>query len=322
MKAIHLLYSLKQGGGENVALNYSKVFKCLGIDSIIVGEPADKTFENVLSQYAEIRYSFDLKLLKDADIIIIHCNQWLIRLLKYLPIIKARKIRVIYIQHLNYSHAKFIGVASLVNIICTDFIRITPNTEKLVNKYIFISKHFIVNFYLQHYERSEWEGIRRQLRDELGISQSDTVVCFSAILKPGKRVEDFLKFAGKCYDNNKIRFLLVGDGPERTFVEEYPYNNIVWVGRVNDVEKYLIASDIYFFSSKWEMMPMALIEAVNTDKRVIAYSTKVNNFMLDGKTFVDITDPIVLQADLPCGENLRHYDFNYGIEQLSDLISK
>lgn len=321
MKIIHLLYSIKPGGAENVALNYAKSLRLLGVASIIVGKKENEKYAAVLSEWAEVCNDFHFSIIEPDDVIFVHCNQWLIGLLRFLPILKIKKIRVVYIQHLNYSPRKFFGLSVLINTICTDFIRITPITKALVNKFIFIRKHLIVNFYIQHYRVSEWPRIRESVRKEYDIHSSKTVISFSAIFRPGKGLEDFLKLASNCQDKKNYHFLLIGDGPERYLMEKYKSDNITWVGKVNDVEKFLIASDIYFFASKWEMMPMALIEAIDVDKKIIAYSTELNNFLLNDKTFDRITDPDILNADLPSGKTLIHYDSEYAICQLKKLLN-
>jgi hypothetical protein len=69
-------------------------------------------------------------------------------------------------------------------------------------------------------------------------------------------------------------------------IDEYRGNNIIAVGCVNDVERYLISSDIYLFSSfLQEMLPMALVEAINADLSILAYDTIINRFLLSNSTF-------------------------------------
>lgn len=167
------------------------------------------------------------------------------------------------------------------------------------------------------------ENIKKSLREELGIAQNKIIVCFSAIFKPGKRVEDFIDLAKNCHENKKYHFILIGDGPERDLAVRYPHGNLTWVGRVSDVERYLIASDIYFFSSKFkqEMMPMALIEGIDMEKKIIAYPTEINNFLLDNMTFNDITDSSILNIPLPSGAELKHYDLEYGIKRLGEVLN-
>lgn len=319
MNAIHLLNSIKHGGAENVALNYSRVLYKLNITSIIIGNTNDSNYKYFLEQFAEVRNSLNRTLICRDAIIFIHSNKWLIKLLKYLPYIKYYKIRVIYVQHLYYSKKKFSLLSLLINSICTDFIRITPITKDLVEKYIYVKKHFIANFYIQRYKQTEWDDIRDSIRRNLNIPSCATIVCFSAILKPGKRVKDFIELAINSIHNENIYFLLVGDGVERDYIMNYNGKNLRWVGRVSDVEQYLIASDVYFFPSKIEMMPMALLEAINTNKQIIAYPTEINNFLLNGETYNNITDPSILLKKLPCGCNLKHYDFSYGFEQFKIL---
>ena len=319
MKAIHLLLSIKQGGAENVAVNYCQALRHIGVDSIIIGKPSSGEYEAFVRQYAEVRYDLDSSLLKETDYIFIHCNQWLPKLFKYFRLLKKYKKKVIYIQHLNYTSHKFIPLSFLINCICTDFIRITPITKKIVERYIFIKKHFIVNFYISKYKKEEWSEIRLNIRSSLDISEELKIVCFSAIFRPGKGLSDFLELAKACSGNKNYRFLLIGDGPQRDLAEKYSYVNLIWVGKVNDVEKYLIASDYYFFPSKMEMMPMALLEAINTGKEIIAYPTEINNFLLNGETFENIIDPKILDCELPCGLSLRNYNLQYGIQQLRDL---
>ena len=167
MRAIHLLVSLKPGGAENVAINYSIALNKIGIQSTLIGSQSDLNYESRIKEVAKIEYKLNDKIIDETDIIFIHSNKWLLLLLKYLP--KLRKKRIIYIQHLNYTRKKFKLLSYLINRICTDFIRITPITKEIVETYIRIPIHFIVNFYIVKNAPSEWVNIRLQVRRELGI---------------------------------------------------------------------------------------------------------------------------------------------------------
>ncbi len=94
MKILHLLDSLKPGGAENVALNYSKALKKLGVESVIIGSKEDISYEKALGKTACIKHDFDKSMLMESNILIVHCNQWLPRLLKYIHIIKKNKVRI------------------------------------------------------------------------------------------------------------------------------------------------------------------------------------------------------------------------------------
>lgn len=320
---LHLINYFRQGGAENVAYNYIKVLKSLEVDSVIIGKPYSKTYENRFLEFAATEYSITKELVKNANYIFIHSNQCLLRLLKYYRIIKKKNIRVIYIQHLNYNETKFRLLSTLINFLCTDFIQITPITSALVDKYIKIKRHFIVNFYISKYDKVQWSLIRNEIRNKYNIPQDSILVTFSGIFKPGKNIGEFIELAKSMQDNLKYKFLVIGDGPEADIVKTYTGENLIWVGRVNDVEQYLIASDIYAFLSKFEgeMMPMALIEAINTNKKIIAYDTEINNFLLSNQTLPYIDKSILDKSVLPDGANLKHYNMEYAYVKLNNLFN-
>lgn len=321
MQALHLLNSLKHGGGENVAFNYSRVLNKLQVTSVFVGKRGSVEYERMLSTVGEIRHKLSFKTLYYSDFIFVHSNINLLRLIgfKFLPLNWHQK-KVIYIQHLEYSERKFALLSHLINWICSDFIQITPLTQHYVSKYIKIQKHFIANFYLNKYPKSEWESIRNKVRINLDISGDKQIITFCSVFKPGKNVGKFISLARSMQDCHNVVFLLLGDGEESSIVKKYDGDNILWTGFVNDVEAYLIASDIYVFLSNKEMMPMSLIEAINTDKYIVCYKNEVNDYLLEGHTFNVIDRNTLVNTMLPSGQYLKHYGEDYALEKLSSLL--
>lgn len=321
MKAIHLLNTLKHGGAENVAFNYAKVLLSLGVSSVFVGKSKSKGYEKMVERIAEIKHHLTLSLLKNSDYIFLHSNINLLKLLFFrLFIFKWKNKKIIYIQHLNYSEKKFHFYSILINFLCTDFIQITPITEHLVKRYIRINVHFIANFYINRYRKEDWNKINKEVRQRLEIPFNAKVVTYSAVFRPGKNVEDFIRLADIMQQDTNYIFVLIGDGPQADIVRAYRGKNLKWLGFVNDVEQFLIASDFYCFFSRVEMMPMALIEAINTEKRIIAYPTLVNDFLLGGKTFEKISSDIFIQPDLPSGNKIQKYDFEYASKMLRQIL--
>lgn len=321
MKILHLLNSIKPGGAENVVANYIQVCNELGYDSVVVGTRNSEAYELQLKEIAKIEYSLSKSVLINSDVIFVHSNINLLRLIRFLPILKKKQIKVIYIQHLFFSERKFKVLAQLINQICTDFVKITPLIEPLVTKYVKIPVHDINNFYLNRYLESQWPEIRQTVRKGLGIDSTTKLVCFSAIFKFGKGLKDVINLAKSMSKDENVRFLIVGDGQEAHLLEGYPYNNLIWVGRQNDVEKYLIASDVYLFTSNLkEMMPMALIEAINTNKQIFAYDTLINRHLLGENVFDKISRMSIMSGVPANGIEVVHYDRNYGTKKLRDLI--
>lgn len=322
MKILHLIDSIKPGGAENVMCNYIKVCNELGDVSTIVGAPGSKNYETTLAQIADIDYVLTKKRVISSDAIFIHSNHQLIHLLKFILSIKRKKIRVLYIQHLNYSNWKYILLSKLINYICTDFIQITPIIEKMVHNNIRIPVRRVNNFYINKYPEEEHFFIRKSVRQELNMPESTKLVTFSAIFKPGKGLKDFINLATEFIDNQDFFFLVLGDGEESSYVKDYPHNNLLWLGKQTDVEKFLIASDLYVFTSKFslEMMPMALIEAINVGIPCVAYSTDINNFLLNNYTSESINKEVLLNREFANSKLLLHYDREYGLSQMKELL--
>lgn len=322
MTILHLIDSIKPGGAENVMVNYIKVCNDLGYSSIIVGKPSSKDYEKSLSNIADIRYKLDISLIGNSDAIFVHSNHSLLNLIRYKSLIKSQSTRIIYIQHLNYRPWKFRIISYFINSLCTDFIQITPIIEKAVETNIKIQVWKINNFYINKYLPEERDPIRKKIRAELGINDNTCLVTFSAIFKPGKGLPDFIKLAEECKDDKNYHFLVIGDGDESSYVKNYTHPNLTWLGRQTDVEKYLIASDRYIFTSRFalEMMPMALIEAINVDLPCIAFPTDINNYLLNNSTFGTINKEALEHHKLPKSKSLHHYNKEYGIKQLKALL--
>lgn len=323
-KALQLLNSFKHGGAENVALNYSIILRKLGILSVFCAKKNSKKYlDNLIENHFFYQESLSNHLINEVDYIFVHSNLNLLKLLRYKILGKLKGKKIFYVQHLHYSKKKFAILSQLINYICTDFIQITPITSELVSKYIRIKAHFIVNFYITKYEKESWGEIRSLIREEEGILCDQIVVTFSAVFKPMKNLKSFIELAYSMKNNSKYIFLLIGDGEQSNLIKEYIGGNIIWKGFVNDVEKYLIASDIYCFMSKKEMMPMALIEAINTEKKIAAYKTELNDFILGNNTFENITLDTLINIDSYIKEDkLIKYDQLYALNKLQKIFSE
>lgn len=323
MLAIQLINTIKPGGAENVAYNYSKILKKIGLDTIIIGKQDSKEYEKIISSAATINHSLTKKALQNADAIFIHSNINLLKLL-FLRSNTKHNARVFYIQHLRYPPLKFILLSIIINFICTDFIQITPITENPVRRYIKVHTHKIINFHINKYQHTQHKEIRNKVRQELNVSNEKKTIVFSAIFKPGKGLKDAIELATLMQNDKRYYFLIIGDGEESSIVKAYDQSNLKWIGRVSDVERYLIAGDIYFFPSRFkhEMMPMALIEAINSDKYIAAFRTEINDFLLNGKTFTSLSQVITAlnKNELPIG--FKHYDENYAIMKFSHLFER
>lgn len=282
LKIIHLLDTIRFGGAESVALNYARLAAESGHKSTLCGKIESADFKLLASKYATVSKRFSIPEIRRADVVFVHSNRNLLKIF-LLRLLLGHNKKVVYIQHNLYSRQKFRILSFLINRTCSDFIRITPSTESAVNQFIRIRISFIPNFYLPYTKTEERSAIRKEVRNNLYIHENQELILFSGALKPGKGLEDFLTLAAWFSDRENHRFIIVGDGPEAKKIASYPYKNVIWLGWQAEVEQYLIAADQYFFLSRREMMPMALIEALTLQVPVRSIVSPVNNYLIDNQ---------------------------------------
>lgn len=105
---------------------------------------------------------------------------------------------------------------------------------------------------------------RRKIRNKFEFSDDTKVLCVVANFNYQKNHEYLLKIVKEL--PNKYKLLLIGNGPlkenlEKQVLDDQISDRVIFVGEVTDVEKYLSASDIFILTSRFEGLPVVLIEA-------------------------------------------------------------
>lgn len=117
---------------------------------------------------------------------------------------------------------------------------------------------------------------RLRIRQELGISETAPVCGIVAALRPEKDHALFLKAAERTIEKlPQARFVIVGDGPERTHVERLRAElglaeHVLLTGNRGDIPDVLAAMDVFCLTSKMEASPVSILEAMSTCLPVVA----------------------------------------------------
>lgn len=113
-------------------------------------------------------------------------------------------------------------------------------------------------------------------RNELGLTDKDFVVGFVGRLDPIKNFDLLLDVFSYCYnEDKKFKLLIVGDGEERSYIENSCYrknliNNVIMVGEKNNIISYVRAFDALLMTSYSEQMPMSIIESMSIGVPVVS----------------------------------------------------
>lgn len=119
-------------------------------------------------------------------------------------------------------------------------------------------------------------GDRARARRELGLTPADAVVGTVCSLRPQKELDTALRALSKLAPHRpNLRFVVVGDGPERGRLErladELGVPTVFLGQRPNDEVPDLVAAmDVLVLSSRFEGMPLAVLEWMAAGKAIAA----------------------------------------------------
>jgi glycosyltransferase involved in cell wall biosynthesis len=130
-----------------------------------------------------------------------------------------------------------------------------------------------------------------QLRGALGLAPSAPVAGIVAALRPEKQHELFLRVAARVRQEvTDAQFLVIGDGPRRSMLEEQArqlgVNGAVrFLGTRSDVPELVALLDVLVLTSRMEANPVSILEAMAMGKPVVAPAVgSIPESGLDGQT--------------------------------------
>lgn len=147
----------------------------------------------------------------------------------------------------------------------------------------------------------------KDVSKEFGISKNDFVFGYVGLLIDRKGIDLIIKLADKFKDNSKVKFLLVGDGPNRKGYEDeilrLGLSNVIITGFRKDVHNFYKLIDVFLLASRGEGLPGVVMEAMTHSIPVVASRIPcVPDLVVDGKTGVlfemDNFDDFFLKAEM------------------------
>jgi glycosyltransferase involved in cell wall biosynthesis len=130
--------------------------------------------------------------------------------------------------------------------------------------------------------------IRRKLSEQFGLSPSSIWIGSLGRLDPGKRFDLLLKAMALLQEDVKdFRLLLIGDGPERLFLENLAeklniQDHVVFAGEVAGASSWLNALDIFCFTSLNEGLPNVVMEAAMAGVPIVSWRLPFMGELLNG----------------------------------------
>jgi glycosyltransferase involved in cell wall biosynthesis len=117
------------------------------------------------------------------------------------------------------------------------------------------------------------------IRQELLGDSGRVLIVTVARLERQKAIDHLVEAARRSIAlNPSLRFVVVGDGPQREEARNWSEeagiaDKLTFVGHSDEVQAYLAASDIFFLPSRWESLPISIVEAFQRRLPVVATDT-------------------------------------------------
>jgi N-acetyl-alpha-D-glucosaminyl L-malate synthase BshA len=105
--------------------------------------------------------------------------------------------------------------------------------------------------------------------------QGEPVLLHISNFRPVKRIGDVLKIFEKTLAKEKVKLVLVGDGPERSSAEQYCrerklMKNVLFLGKQDNVPDIMACSSVLLLPSELESFGLVALEAMSCEVPVIA----------------------------------------------------
>lgn len=293
IKVIQLVEDLKIGGAERVIADiaegldrkkYDVSVWCVTRGGETASELSDKGIKvrilGISNYYNPLNIFKLTRLLKDSGPDIVHTHGYFASVIGRLAARKARIPAIVAHVHSTYWDYK------------KRHIRIERRLSRFTHKIICCSE--AVENFVKDFEKIKdgktiviYNGVdedrfstfkdSKSLLAELGIDEGSSVVGTVSSLTPHKGHEHLIQAASLVLDTlPSTRFLIVGDGPLRTRLENQAknlniYSSVIFSGERKDIPEILSLMDVFVLPSfSREGLGLAIIEAMAAERPVVA----------------------------------------------------
>lgn len=138
---------------------------------------------------------------------------------------------------------------------------------------------------LQRFKKQKKDHFKKAICPE-----DEKLIVHTSNFRKVKRVEDVVKIFSNIRRQTSAKLLLVGDGPERNFIETLCReldigDDVRFLGKLEAVEEVLSVADLFLMPSEKESFGLAALEAMACEVPVISSNTGgLPELMVDGKT--------------------------------------
>ena len=186
----------------------------------------------------------------------------------------------------------------------------------------------IYNWYSHNRFYPAIENEKKKFRLELNIPQDNLVLISIGSCNPIKSHSDIIKAIPIVFNYfQKLTYLHIGNGKSEIQEKELAkklgvLESVIFCGNQKDVRKFLIASDIYLMTSKFEGIPITTIEAMACKIPSILYDVPgLRDFNSYGLNSILVDPDFIILADKIIELKLNHVLTDQIIKNAYNLVN-
>ncbi len=240
-----------------------KKFAEIGIVHIISGRKED-TFSYLKGLFGIIKMQF--------DVVHIHGNSGTMVLEAFLSKTCCVKKIIVHGHNTTCNH-KLLNklLVPLMKCFATEYLA----CSEMAGKWLYRKNYIVLNNAIDISKYKYNESVRKEYRIKLGIKDECVIGHVGHFTKQKNQeylVDIFYEFH---QENAHSKLLLVSDGPDYNMIVEKVKNmdleeSVIFVGRRSDVDRLYQVMDIFVMPSRWEGLPVVLLETQAAGLPVVA----------------------------------------------------
>jgi N-acetyl-alpha-D-glucosaminyl L-malate synthase BshA len=151
-----------------------------------------------------------------------------------------------------------------------------------ITKEILVIENFVDN---SRYNKKPIDAFRKVI-----APNDEKILIHASNFRKIKRVKDVVEIFAKVHAQIPAKLLLVGDGPERRFMEDLVrklevQDDVRFLGKQEQIEEILLVSDLFILPSEYESFGLAAMEAMAANVPVISSNAGgLPEININGKT--------------------------------------
>lgn len=169
---------------------------------------------------------------------------------------------------------------------------------------------------------------RERIRGEMGLSENDMLIGNVGRLCYAKNQELLIRIFQKYYkDDKNSGLLLVGGGEDEAKLKALTLDlgisdKVHFTGAVNNVNEYLMAMDVFCLTSRWEGLPVSLIEAHTAGVSIVAFRSLVDRLIRDFSELYEIDDNASISDWVSKLKKVKHVSADFRIGCFEDVMKR